>query len=577
MANDKDKAAIDAALQEGETISVRMYCGILGDFFVLTHTIETDDGGRSVYRALIDCGALQCIGNQAIKKATAASLDRLETCIASLLEEDPHFHLVIATHEHYDHLSGFVKYNNRFEDAKFTVGELWLAWTENDADELAVSIREGRSKGLEAINALVATDDAARSFGLKLSDETVSSQIDGLRNLMQFNGELDVDGAKAFADRLVKPGPSDGPPPKKPRSCRDALNWLKQKAEEPNVRYLDPGERISFGLDRRLQATVLGPPRTRERLLKMDPDAKNSEVYLTDRDDYLALLTNMSTRQQLSRMHSEQAVDAAAKELPDDVEIFEPVDTDSPFSDYGPSPEIKMVTGKNGKQRAESDWRVAELYYDPENATRRIDGDWLGVAQTLALKIDGDVNNTSLALAIEVPGRQILLFPADAQVGNWQSWHDQTYPSKRGTKSEGGETARDILSRVVLYKVGHHGSHNATAKELGLEMMTSPHLAAMIPVVEDVAAEQTNKSNPDGWAMPYDNLYTRLKSKTSKRIVRGDDRLPLDGASDAKLAELAQRQAEIDAAFKTSIFKLDYDEDNPADPLWVSLTLGKTS
>jgi hypothetical protein len=576
MANGKDKTAFDVALLEGETVSVRMYCGILGDFFVLTHIIEPKDSGRSVYRALIDCGALQCIGNREIKKATAASLDRLEICIASLLKEEPHFDLVIATHEHYDHLSGFVKHNGLFEEAGFSIGELWLAWTENDADNLAVSIREGRSKGLEAINALVADDATARSFGLKLTDETVRSQIEGLRNLMQFNGELDPVEAKEFANRLVKAKPSDGPPPKKPRSCRDALNWLKQKAKEPNVRYLDPGEQISFGLDKRLQASVLGPPRTKDRLLKMDPDKKSSEVYLTDRDDYLALLTNMSTRHQLSRKRSEQAVDSAANELPDDVEIFEPVDTDSPFNDYGPVPEVKMVTGKNGKLRAESDWRVAELYYDPENATRRIDGDWLGVAQTLALKIDGDVNNTSLALAIEVPGRHVLLFPADAQVGNWLSWHDQTYPSKRGAKSEGGESATDILSRVVLYKVGHHGSHNATAKELGLELMTSPHLAAMIPVVEDVAAEQTNRSNPDGWAMPYDNLYARLKSKTSLRIVRGDDRLLVQDGNEAEMAELAKRQADLDAAFKTSIFDLNYDKDNPADPLWVSLTLGRT-
>ncbi len=554
MANGNNKAVIDAKLKDDETVTVRMYRGILGDFFVLSHVIGTGP----VYRALIDCGALQCIGSRANKPATAASLDQLETCITSLLDEGSHFNLVIATHEHYDHLSGFVKYNDQFTNAGFSIGELWLAWTENDADQLAVAIREGRSKGIEALNALVASDAAAKSFGLKLDDKKVRSQIDGLRDLMQFNGELDPDAAQDFADKLVKAKPASDPAKKRPRSCRDALNWLKQLAKEPNVRYLDPGQQVQFGHEGRLRASVLGPPRTRDRLLKMDPSAggKVSEVYLTDRDDYLALLTTMSTRQQVSRARKGQAMDGAGSALPDDVEIFEPVDTDSPFKDFGPGPKVSLTKNKQGHQRVDSDWRVAELYYDPDNASRRIDGDWLGVAQTLALKIDGDVNNTSLALAIEVPGRQVLLFPADAQVGNWLSWHDQDYPSKPNVKTGTGETAADILSRVVLYKVGHHGSHNATARAMGLELMTNPHLVALIPVVEEVAKEQKNSSNPHGWAMPYDDLYTRLMTKTAGRIVRGD-------------GDLAAEQA----AFGNSIFTLDYSKDSDVAPTWVSLTL----
>ena len=99
---------------------------------------------------------------------------------------------------------------------------------------------------------------------------------------------------------------------------------------------------------------------------------------------------------------------------------------------------------------------IAKLYYkyEPE---RRIDGEWLGSAEALALKIDGDVNNTSLALAIEVPGRDVLVFPADAQVGNWLSWHDQVYPAKPEQPSTVQETAAQILARAIFYKVGHHG------------------------------------------------------------------------------------------------------------------------
>jgi hypothetical protein len=31
--------------------------------------------------------------------------------------------------------------------------------------------------------------------------------------------------------------------------------------------------------------------------------------------------------------------------------------------------------------------------------------------------------------------------------------------------------AEDLLERTVLYKVGHHASHNATLRQKGLELM----------------------------------------------------------------------------------------------------------
>jgi hypothetical protein len=142
---------------------------------------------------------------------------------------------------------------------------------------------------------------------------------------------------------------------------------------------------------------------------------------------------------------------------------------------------------------------------------RRIDADWLGAAGSVALKLDSDTNNTSLVLAFELPQGGVLLFAADAQVGNWLSWHDQTYGEEK-------LTAADILGRTILYKVGHHGSHNATLDEKGLRGMTDERLAAMIPVVEKIALEQGSK----GWKMPFPELKEELLAKTSGRVLRGD-------------------------------------------------------
>jgi len=66
-----------------------------------------------------------------------------------------------------------------------------------------------------------------------------------------------------------------------------------------------------------------------------------------------------------------------------------------------------------------------------------------------------------------------VLFVGDAQVGNWLSWPAVTC---------GDEKGKEILNRTVFYKVGHHGSRNATLNTKGLELMDPDNLVAMIPV-----------------------------------------------------------------------------------------------
>src|SRR6185295_16271734 len=120
---------------------------------------------------------------------------------------------------------------------------------------------------------------------------------------------------------------------------------------------------------------------------------------------------------------------------------------------------------------------------------RRIDGEWLAGSPELALQLDSLTNNTSLVLAIELPAgggsdRDVLLFAADAQVGNWLSWQDLKWTV------DGKEvTGPDLLKRTILYKVGHHGSHNATLKEKGLEEMERLRVA-LIPVNQEMAGKK---------------------------------------------------------------------------------------
>lgn len=70
--------------------------------------------------------------------------------------------------------------------------------------------------------------------------------------------------------------------------------------------------------------------------------------------------------------------------------------------------------------------------------------------------LDSQMNNTSVILLFEV-GSKKLLFPGDAQIENW-SYALEDAPDHKAV--------RKLLSGVDLYKVGHHGSLNATPKKL---------------------------------------------------------------------------------------------------------------
>jgi hypothetical protein len=112
----------------------------------------------------------------------------------------------------------------------------------------------------------------------------------------------------------------------------------------------------------------------------------------------------------------------------------------------------------------------------------------------------------------------VLLFPGDAQTGSWLSWSELAWEVD-GHSGSGKRTVTgpDLLGRVVFYKVGHHGSHNATMKAKGLELMGSTELVAFIPVHQKTA----HNHHPE-WKMPWPNLWERLKHRTSSRVILSD-------------------------------------------------------
>ena len=125
------------------------------------------------------------------------------------------------------------------------------------------------------------------------------------------------------------------------------------------------------------------------------------------------------------------------------------------FRSFWASQRLAM-TGTNGRaaamRRANGHLRASST---PPNVrwflrqTRQLHGDQL---LELVRDLDTVMNNTSVILLFEI-GKHKLLFPGDAQIENWAF----ALNNRKWTQ---------LLADVNLYKVGHHGSLNATPKSL---------------------------------------------------------------------------------------------------------------
>jgi hypothetical protein len=188
---------------------------------------------------------------------------------------------------------------------------------------------------------------------------------------------------------------------------------------------------------------------------------------------------------------------------------------------------------------------------------RRIDYDWLASTENLAIKLNRGTNNTSLVLAFELPKtKKVLLFVGDAQRGNWISWGDVTW-----SIDQSEITTKDLLSRTVLYKVGHHGSHNATLNGsaedtyANLSWMAqdqnSEEFTAMITAVNEWAM---TKNNPP-WRHPLPSIKEALIEKTQGRVFQTDSDLEKpDDVPNTLWKEFMSRVVEHELYFDYKIF-----------------------
>jgi hypothetical protein len=429
---------------KAKEVRIRMYRQGLGDCFLLSFPRA---GKR--FHLLVDCGALA---------SKHYDDSRMKQVVGDIMTATGgHIDVLAATHEHWDHISGFTQAQEIFD--KIKVDTVWTAWTEEPDNAAAKILKERFKKEKKAVEmALARIPDAVQKSQLGLYKKAITE-------LFGFFGGLGVQGGKGKTEA--------------------AWEYILNKAQKKL--YCHP-KKPPFDLEgvAGVRLYVLGPPE--------DPDYVKR--LLSKKETYDSGLQAISLADSFLAAVSDADPELKARTMP-----------------FDSNRRISAEAAQNYKFFQEHYGFAAGSADD----WRRIDTDWLTVAGELALHIDSYTNNTCLAFAIElIDSGKVLLFPGDAQVGNWLSWGDLSWE----VKTTGGETRKitvgDLLTRTVFYKVGHHGSHNATLRAKGLEKMESGDLVAMIPVHRATAKDQD-------WKFPYEPLWTELKVKTGGRVLLADE------------------------------------------------------
>jgi beta-lactamase superfamily II metal-dependent hydrolase len=387
--------------------TVRMYNVGFGDCFLLT--IPAPDRPRKV---LVDCGSHSHGSGPVPIFGVAARI------VEDVREEDgtPRIDIVIATHRHQDHVSGFASPLW----SQVEVKEVWLPWTEDPQDPEARRIREKQSrvaKRLQSVALALGARDRWRDSILALAENSLTNAA-----------------AMATLHRGFAGGPR-----------RRFLPQVERRKRTFTVSAL-PGVRVH----------ALGPSRDPEVIRDMDPPG--DERYLRpagaarigiDRGEDLSPFASR-WRRSLDDVKSEPSL---AHLVPTDSKILQKI------QDFG------QIFGRE--------------------------------AFELVVQLEKAVNGTSLVLVFEI-GPSCLLFPGDAQWGTWRTVLDDP-------------EWRDLLARTTFFKIGHHGSHNATPKSLVATLQDG--LAAMV-------STKTLSTWPDIPRLP---LLTEVGKKSTRGLIRSDE------------------------------------------------------
>ena len=381
----KDPKPAAAADDKPKTAILRTYQVGFGDCFLLTFLYTS---GKKAH-VLIDFGSTQLPDFSPPDQMTRVAEDIKKECGGQL-------DIVIATHRHKDHISGFstdgAGTGKIIRDCKPKL--VLQPWTEdpnlNSSATAPVATLKTEAEDGKALNSGQVTSLLNMN---KIADSAVkeSAHLADDKFMVPFTG--------AVANQLNFLAIDNGIP------NRSAVDNLATMGEETRYLYYGCDLDLSEILPN-VKFKVMGPP-------TLEQDDKIKKEKSSDKNEFWMLYA------------------ATAKSSSDFIDGEE---------DLFPGADVyEHFTPSHAR------WFVRKL--------RNLRGEQL--LQIVRI-LDEAMNNTSLILLVEA-GDKKLLFPGDAQIENWE------YALKLAPDHE--NNLRD-LKQTDLYKVGHHGSRNATPKTL---------------------------------------------------------------------------------------------------------------
>lgn len=363
------------------TATVRMYNVGFGDAFLVTVK-----QGPTVWRMLVDCGVFPAGQTRPIKESVEMIVDDL-TALA-LPETPPRLDVVVATHHHIDHISGFADP----AWANVQVDDVWVPFVEDAKDEDGQNMRGELTVAAQSLRSLIAT--AAKR--INAADESAHAKLK-VAEIFAANSE----GSNLATDRLLG---------------RNGTTFLNR----PSPRYLpdrNPANNVIATTVPGVTAHILGPSRDPNVVKRMKPP--RSVAWLK----------------------------AAADERPENADT-------KPLFDQAYAVPTVLVN--------------SEIPAALQSASRSLDLESLSNTEELlaaAAILENSVNNTSIYFVLDVKGTR-LVFVGDSQYGAWE--HVLNDPD-----------SLKLVTDPAFYKVGHHGSHNATPRRFAMEVFGRDHYAMM--------------------------------------------------------------------------------------------------
>jgi beta-lactamase superfamily II metal-dependent hydrolase len=417
-----------------------MYRVGFGDFFLLS--VRGKSGG--FVHVLIDCGVhaadLGCIGD-AINQLAADTQKQLA--------------LVIMTHRHADHISGFARGKDVF--SQFSVERVWMPWFENPKNATAVALQQ---------NLAAVAIKLERQLALRAAPDDHKFQ-----NMMSDISSVSAGGSNAIALDVLHGGFQNKAP----------VDYY-QAGDGPTL----PPSLVAAGVS----ARILGPPIDPNLIAQMD-NKSHQYLSMADADPADAVI------------HPFAPVFAAGdKAYPDE----------------------------------------AFALFDAEAIETSIANSQPDMLAARAQRADNTLNNQSLVVLFEIAGKK-LLFAGDAQWGNWANFLFGGKVSASGQSSLTAES-KAILGAIDFYKVGHHGSTNATPID-ALEAMRSG-LVAMCSTEPGAYGSEKNNSE-----VPRKPLIAALQKRTGNRLAMSTEVAVKGTAAEGPLPSMFQspQQGVIDYYF----------------------------